>query len=34
VTFDVDDFPAGTPVEGVWVDAPYFPGDEQNLFST
>jgi predicted nucleic acid-binding protein len=34
LTFDTDDFPIGQRVEKVWVDEPYFPGDEQSLFST
>lgn len=31
-TFDTDDFPIGQRVDGVWVDEPFFPGDENSLF--
>ena len=34
LTFDTDDFPIGQLVDGVWVDVPYFPGDDTTLFST
>lgn len=33
LTFDTDDFPIGRRIEGVWVDEPFFPGDEANLFT-
>lgn len=33
LTFDNGDFPIGQRTRGVWIDEPFFPGDQANLFS-